>query len=537
MPLLRAEDDLPALCGVAADLLGVPAAVVEKDYWVAQALRGLQEKHPDEFIFKGGTSLSKAYGLIQRFSEDIDILVRERDGEAKSARYKRIGEMTADAAAAVGDPGEREKVFAERSGLHRTERLHYGPDIGGPALMLPHIRLDIGVAGGIEPNEARPIGTLLGDVLVDQRGIELTDFDDLAPFSVPVLHPGRTLVEKLLLVHTVATQSADDVDRLAGFRAARHFYDIHCLLRVEASCSLLEDRPRFESVLEDAVRVSSEHFDEVSAPSLSSRAVFSVTPSASAAGVDTATLWLDHGSSSRFLDGTTIPAAPSPAPSAVFDAASHDPAGWERYARLSELGGWAQRHGMTCRLVDSAEGAQSGTLRSATLIIDRPGAYAQLQGETGGIGSHGCRISIPPGAGTPHLPGCGCDRGWASIHRSSGHWPRTRYESTCSARPGPAGSTATRPSQRCAQPTYPPAWSRSASAGVLSTTTEPLRWRCWPRGWPSSARMHSAPRKSESARHFRRLGSASAAAPTCSHPASWSLITSAARAPRPPSAC
>lgn len=263
MSLLRANEDLPALCGVAAELLGIPAAVVEKDYWVAQALRGLQAEHPHEFIFKGGTSLSKAYGLIERFSEDVDILVRERDGEANNARYKRINQMTAVAAAAVGDPGVREKVSAERTGLHRTERLHYSRDLGGPALMPPHIRLDIGLAGGVEPNETRPIGTLLGNVLADEQGIDPTDFDDLAPFEVPVLHPGRTLVEKLQLVHTAVTRSEGDVGRLAGFRATRHFYDIHCLLDHEPSCRLLTDRTQFDAMLDDAVRVSSKHFDEV----------------------------------------------------------------------------------------------------------------------------------------------------------------------------------------------------------------------------------------------------------------------------------
>ena len=62
----------------------------------------MQAEYPGDFIFKGGTSLSRAYGLSERFSEDIDILVRERD-EAKNARYRRIDAMTATAAGAVGN--------------------------------------------------------------------------------------------------------------------------------------------------------------------------------------------------------------------------------------------------------------------------------------------------------------------------------------------------------------------------------------------------------------------------------------------------
>jgi hypothetical protein len=79
-------DDLEALSGAAAEALGIPdPAFVEKDFWVVELLRSLvrplaveatgKEPASAEVLFKGGTSLSKAYGLIDRFSEDVDILV------------------------------------------------------------------------------------------------------------------------------------------------------------------------------------------------------------------------------------------------------------------------------------------------------------------------------------------------------------------------------------------------------------------------------------------------------------------------------
>ena len=72
----------------AATRLGTPEQNVEKDFWVAWTLdvlfNGLPAGHP-RFLFKGGTSLSKAYGLISRFSEDIDITIfREDLGQAAS---------------------------------------------------------------------------------------------------------------------------------------------------------------------------------------------------------------------------------------------------------------------------------------------------------------------------------------------------------------------------------------------------------------------------------------------------------------------
>src|SRR5690606_14146904 len=56
--------------------IGLPAFVVEKDWWVCAILKAVfQSKYTDSIIFKGGTSLSKAYNLIDRFSEDIDLII------------------------------------------------------------------------------------------------------------------------------------------------------------------------------------------------------------------------------------------------------------------------------------------------------------------------------------------------------------------------------------------------------------------------------------------------------------------------------
>ena len=68
MSLLRDTPDFPELLRTAAADLRVPAALVEKDYWLAQVLRALARHHYGQFILKGGTSLSKGYQLLERFS-------------------------------------------------------------------------------------------------------------------------------------------------------------------------------------------------------------------------------------------------------------------------------------------------------------------------------------------------------------------------------------------------------------------------------------------------------------------------------------
>lgn len=264
MTRLRDEQDLEGLCERVGEILDIPTGVVEKDYWVAQVLRALQTTYPGEFIFKGGTSLSKGFQLIERFSEDIDVLVRDRDGDSNKVRYQRLKAMTKTAAAAVGDPGgEARRIGGDDAGLFRIEHLHYGPETEGPAFMLPYIRLDIGILGGIKPHGTRVISTLVGDVLASEAAFSPVDFDDLSPFGVPVLHPGRTLVEKLMLVNTVAVRHSHDRYELRRQRSARHFYDIHCLLGHDESCELLADRDTFHTVLADAERISAKHFGGV----------------------------------------------------------------------------------------------------------------------------------------------------------------------------------------------------------------------------------------------------------------------------------
>lgn len=76
-----------------AERIRLPQIYVEKDYWITKALKYLSESmHVDEVVFKGGTSLSKAYRLIDRFSEDIDLAIfsGDKSGNDKKRLLKSI---------------------------------------------------------------------------------------------------------------------------------------------------------------------------------------------------------------------------------------------------------------------------------------------------------------------------------------------------------------------------------------------------------------------------------------------------------------
>ena len=123
MSRLADRPDFHEAITAAAGSLRLPAPIVEKDYWVTQALRAARESHPDDWIFKGGTSLSKGYRLIQRFSEDIDVLVLPRDRGA-TARDRAMKDIAASAATSLGLTGLPPSVTAQ-TGVHRTYALEY----------------------------------------------------------------------------------------------------------------------------------------------------------------------------------------------------------------------------------------------------------------------------------------------------------------------------------------------------------------------------------------------------------------------------
>jgi hypothetical protein len=183
----RDTDEFGPTVDAVAERLDISATAVEKDYWVSEVLRVLAAAFPDDFIFKGGTSLSKGYRIVERFSEDIDVLVLpgQRGRGAVDKLMKAMGEV---AAAGVG--GEATGVGGAESGRHRSFAVSYPAGREPTALIATSVLLEMGVRGGPQPHERVGIGCLLGDAL-GAAGTDLAEYEDLAPFEVTVLHPAR----------------------------------------------------------------------------------------------------------------------------------------------------------------------------------------------------------------------------------------------------------------------------------------------------------------------------------------------------------
>lgn len=238
----------------AAAELGVSATIVEKDYWVSEVLRALLSGHQGTFVFKGGTSLSKGFAAIERFSEDVDILVLPR--ESKGATEKLMKSMGRSAAAALST--ELPPSAIAEKGVHRTYKLSYPATRTPVANISTQLELEMGIRGGPDPHQPTAMRSLLGDALA-KAGAD--DYDDLRPVEVETLHPGRTLLEKLYVVHQIALRLETDPSSSTGLaRQVRHFYDVHQLLGMIEATDLLHDHDVAEQIRSSIERVCREQF-------------------------------------------------------------------------------------------------------------------------------------------------------------------------------------------------------------------------------------------------------------------------------------
>ncbi|MHB8140331.1 MAG: nucleotidyl transferase AbiEii/AbiGii toxin family protein [Vulcanimicrobiaceae bacterium] len=228
MPLLRDNrDDFLALVIAAAEARAYPPAWVEKDYWITEVLRSLAEPL-DEYavIFKGGTSLSKAWGLIQRMSQDVDILLVPPRGAGSNARDRALKALTRRAGSAIhAEPF----LVTSSTGIHRATTIRYGPTFEDP-IVPAEVLLEIGVRGGPDPNEPRAIHSFVAEYALGEAGVAMSEFDELRPVEIYCLKPERTLVEKLSALHHLATTALDNTGIRIG-TSMRHYYDIAMLLR------------------------------------------------------------------------------------------------------------------------------------------------------------------------------------------------------------------------------------------------------------------------------------------------------------------
>ena len=205
---------------LASEYFHILPIIAEKDYYVTMILRELSERQ-DFIVFKGGTSLSKCYKAIKRFSEDIDITI---DSKLTQRQMKKLKESI--------------KVIAEQLGMTipnidetRSRRsynryiLEYQSVLSEPDDAVQNaVLMETSFAEVSFPTAVLPVHSYIGDMMVEEAPEELKNFR-LDPFEMKVQGLDRTLADKVFAICDYYMQNRVK-------KHSRHIYDIYKLLQI-----------------------------------------------------------------------------------------------------------------------------------------------------------------------------------------------------------------------------------------------------------------------------------------------------------------
>jgi nucleotidyltransferase AbiEii toxin of type IV toxin-antitoxin system len=238
---------------------GLRAAIIEKDYYVTEALRLIATTSGDHIIFKGGTSLSKGWNLIDRFSEDIDIFLDPnafRPPLGKNAidrKLKKLRDHVSSHPALTFVEDESRTI----GGFGRNDRFSYEQRFGGPGEVANRVLLEAGTASGREPTVTVELHSYLGQFL--QKTGMTFGAEDETPFPMRLLHFRRTFVEKMFAIHSKVELLRRDRQPLGSY--TRHYYDLFRLAaRPEVVAMLKSDE--YAAFKADYDQISRTHFEK-----------------------------------------------------------------------------------------------------------------------------------------------------------------------------------------------------------------------------------------------------------------------------------
>lgn len=252
------EEDRLAVFQETGKRKGLPAAVIEKDWWVSLTLRIIFTMEiGSHLVFKGGTSLSKAWQLIARFSEDIDLAVDRGflgfEGSLSKSQVKRlrkdshtyISEVfvndlnTAFAEHDVADVKIHTGTVTASDQDPLIIEIYYPGITESIAYVESRVLVEIGSRSLREPFTMRTISSIVGEEYVGE------EFADPA-IEIPCVNPERTFLEKIFLLHEEFQKPEENirVDRLS-----RHLYDVQKIMSTEFADIAFNDMTLYETIV------------------------------------------------------------------------------------------------------------------------------------------------------------------------------------------------------------------------------------------------------------------------------------------------
>ncbi len=240
--------------------LGISPLFIEKDYWISRALKFMAESDNEgRAVFKGGTSLSKAYGIGARFSEDIDVAISDAWNLSGNQLKKLISATEHNMSRELKEiiiPGKTSK------GSHYRKSYYQYPQVvdssATSAINPGQILIEINSFANPYPSERRKIQSFLTTFLQQSSNNQLIEEYEMDAFTVPVLDKRRTLTEKLVAL--VRSSLANEYSQLLQEKI-RHFYDLHHLFQDEEIKVYLHS-PEFPDEFHDLLVHDQEEFDK-----------------------------------------------------------------------------------------------------------------------------------------------------------------------------------------------------------------------------------------------------------------------------------
>ena len=235
--------------------LNIPAEYIEKDYWITLVLSHLaKSKYVAEAVFKGGTSLSKGYNLIERFSEDVDIAIindkAKTGNEIKTIIRTIEKEITPDLTELQMDG-----ITSKGSRFRKSVFEYVSTEKGNANNKLI---VEINSFANPFPFQLLTIQSFIFDFLMQTGNEKYIDQYNLQPFEVNVLSKEQTLLEKLVSLIRFSFDQ-NPIETISG--KIRHFYDLYFLMN-NPECAAFVASKSFKKQFDAILQHDKKMFEE-----------------------------------------------------------------------------------------------------------------------------------------------------------------------------------------------------------------------------------------------------------------------------------
>lgn len=243
----------------ATELTGLPSVAIEKDWWVTLALNAsFSLPYSKNIVFKGGTSLSKGWNLIERFSEDIDLAINRKffgfDGDISKTQIKNLRKQSCEFISTTF-LDDLTKILTEWKAIDECKliaqtvkdsdkdpqviEIHYNSVIDTSEYLPQRVLIEVSSRSLMEPIEERHINSILSDNFSQQSFAT-------APIAIQTVLPKRTFLEKIFLLHEEFSQK---VEKIRVDRRSRHLYDLEKLMDTEHGYEALKNTELYNNIV------------------------------------------------------------------------------------------------------------------------------------------------------------------------------------------------------------------------------------------------------------------------------------------------